>query len=67
MNVCADFFYFFIIGAALLLSVLGLWFTAIIPGFDRWSKRFFMLYFIVLTVTIPDNAAEQLDFPGIGN
>ena len=43
-----DIFFFFIIGAALLLSVLGLWFTAVIPGLDRWSKRFFLCYFVVL-------------------
>ena len=40
-------FYFSIISAALLLSVLGAWFTAVIPGIDRWSKRFFLCYFIV--------------------
>jgi len=43
-----DIFYFFIGGVALLLTVLGLWFTAIMPGIDRWSKRFFLSYFIVL-------------------
>ena len=30
-----DIFYFSIFGAALLLSVMGVWFTAIIPGLDR--------------------------------
>ena len=48
MNGWIDFFYFFICGAALLLSVLALWFTAIMPGIDRWSKRFFLLFFTVL-------------------
>ena len=42
------FFYFFITGSALLLSILGLWFTAIVSGIDRWSKRFFRVYFFVL-------------------
>lgn len=51
MNGWSDFLYFFIIGAALLLSVLGLWFTAIIPGFDRSSKRFFLYYFMVLMLS----------------
>ena len=41
-----DIFYFSIFGAALLLSVMGVWFTAIIPGLDRWSKRFFLYYFL---------------------
>ena len=43
----SDIFYFSVISAALLLSVLGLWFTAIVPGIDRWNKRFFLSYFIV--------------------
>ena len=48
MNGWIEYFYFFIIGAALLLSVLGLWLTAILPAVDRWSRRFFRNYFIVL-------------------
>ena len=50
MNDWVNFFYFFIIGAALLLSVLGLWLTAILPGVDHWSRRFFRNYFIILFV-----------------
>ena len=42
-----DIFNIFISGVALLLSVIALWFTAIIPGLDRWSRRFFIGYFIV--------------------
>ena len=48
MNEWIDNFYFLVGGAALLLSVLGLWFIAILPGIDRWSKNFFMSFFIVL-------------------
>ena len=43
----SDVFYFSIISAVMMLSVLGLWFTANIPGIDRWSKRFFLMYFSV--------------------
>ena len=43
-----DTFYFSIISMALVLSVMGLWFTAVMPGMDDWSKRFFLVYFIVL-------------------
>ena len=43
-----DFFFFFIIGAVLLLSALGLWSAAIMPGIERWSRRFFLCYFSVL-------------------
>ena len=38
---------FSLFSAALLLSMMGLWFTVIIPGIDRWSRRFFQCYFIV--------------------
>ena len=48
MNNWLDFFNIFINGAALSLSVLGLWFSAIVPGIDRWTKRFFLNYFTVL-------------------
>ena len=46
MNGWIDFLYAFLYGALLLLSVLGLWLTAIMPGIDRWSKRFFQCFFI---------------------
>ena len=48
MNGWSDSFYYFITGAALLLSVMGLWFTVLVPGIDRWSKRFFQCFFTVL-------------------
>ena len=50
MSHWSEIFYFSIISAALLLSVVGLWFTAVMPGIDRWGKRFFLHYFIVLMV-----------------
>jgi len=43
-----EFFYYFVIWATLMLSTLGLWFTAIMPGIDGWSKRFFRSFFVVL-------------------
>ncbi|MBQ8093592.1 MAG: histidine kinase, partial [Clostridia bacterium] len=51
MNSGINSFYFFITGAALLLSVMGLWFTALIPGFDRWDRRFFLSYFFLLLIS----------------
>ncbi|MBQ8092597.1 MAG: hypothetical protein IJ242_03370 [Clostridia bacterium] len=47
MNSWTESLDFAIIGATTLLSVLGLWFSAVIPGIDRWSRRFFTSYFIV--------------------
>ncbi len=52
MNGWIYYFYAFILGASLLLAVLGVWLTAVMPGLDRWSKRFFRDYFVVLTVCV---------------
>ncbi len=46
-----DFFYMFMIGGAMLLSMMGLWFVRIMPGIDRWSRRFFRCYFLILMVS----------------
>ena len=46
MNNWVYLFYYFLIGVALFLSIQGLWFTAIMPGIDRWSMRFFRYLFI---------------------
>lgn len=40
--------YAFICGAVLLLMGMGLGFVAMMPGIDRWSKRFFIAFFGVL-------------------
>ena len=50
MSHWSEIFYFSIISAALLLSMVGLWFTAVMPGIDRWGKRFFLCFFTVLMV-----------------
>ena len=60
MNNWIDFFYFFLLGAALLLSVLGVGFTAIMPGMERWSKRFFRDYFLVLMGCCLSGFAEMV-------
>ena len=51
MNSWRLFFYYFIGGAALILSVLGLWFIYIMPNIERWSKRFFQNFFKILLLT----------------
>ena len=46
-----DFYFFcFMSGVALLLSLLGLWFVAIMPSIDSWSKRFFRILFSALVL-----------------
>ena len=44
--------------AALLLSIMGLWFAIVIPGIDRWSKRFFVLYFTIFMLCCLSGIAE---------
>ena len=44
----ADLSYVFISGAALLISILGEWFIAILPGIETWNRHFFQRYFFVL-------------------
>ncbi len=51
MNGFTESFYSFISGAAFLLSVLGVWFTIVIPGIDRWAKRFFLSFYIILLLS----------------
>ena len=61
-----DYFYVSVSGAALLLSAMGLWFTAVIPGTDRWSRRFFLWYFLIFLLCGLTSAAEMIlaSFPG---
>ena len=59
MSVWVCVFYFSVVSAALVLSLLGLWFTAIMPGMDRWNKRFFLSYFAVLMLCCLSATAEM--------
>ncbi|MBQ9607561.1 MAG: histidine kinase [Lachnospiraceae bacterium] len=47
MNNWIGSFNFFMFGAGLLLCLMGLWFIVVIPGIDRWSRRFFLSFMIV--------------------
>ena len=69
MNSWIDSFNLSISSAALLLSVMGLWFTSVISGIDRWSKRFFMSFFYFsagLPVWHPRNSLPILYRPEYG-
>ena len=59
---------FSLTGAALLLSVMGLWFTVVIPGMDRWSRRFFMSYYIVFLLcdltSVLETVFQHYNVPG---
>ena len=60
MNNWNEFFSYSISGAAQLLSAMGLWFAAIIPGIDHWSKRFFVRYFLVFMLCCLSGVLEKL-------
>lgn len=60
MSNWSDYFFIFILGAALLLSVIGVWFAAVISGIDRWSKRFFLYYFIVFALCCLSGLVDSL-------
>ncbi len=56
----SDVFYFSIISASQLLSVLGMWFTVIVAGMDRWNRRFFLNYFIVFMLCCVTGLADVI-------
>lgn len=55
-----DFFCASMFGVALLLSLMGVVFTAIIPGLDRWNKRFFLCYFSVFMLCCLSSLLETI-------
>ena len=60
MNGWTESLAFSIVGAALLLSLMGLWFTAILPGIDRWTRHFFICYFMVFMLCCLSGIVEIL-------
>ena len=50
--------YFSLYVGAFLLSVMGLWFTVIVTGIDRWSKRFFISYFLIFMLCCLSSIVE---------
>ena len=51
-------FYFSLYVGAFLLSVMGLWFTVIVTGIDRFSKRFFISYFLIFMLCCLSSIVE---------
>ena len=43
---------FFVCGAMLSLMVVGLVSAAVMPGMDRWNRRYFVIFFALLTLNI---------------
>lgn len=50
MNGLTDQIILILIGGTLMLVFLGLGAAVIMPGIDRWSKRFFIVFFIILVL-----------------
>ena len=53
-----------ITSAALVASMLGLLLAAVMPGFDRWSKRFFLALFSLLVVFSAVGIGESVLYAG---
>lgn len=53
---------FIIVGAALMLALLGLGVAVIMPGIDRWSKLFFEVYFLALALYISLSLTEEIGY-----
>ena len=56
-------FYYVIIGVSLLLTVMGLYLTAIMPVLDRWSKRLFIGFFSALLLCCGVSLVDMIIFP----
>lgn len=50
----------FTIGGLLVVAILGMVLAAILPGLDRWSRRFFMWFFALLTLDMVAYITELL-------
>ena len=53
---------YILVGASLMLALLGLGAVVIMPGIDRWSKRFFMVYFLSLALYAGLSMAEVISY-----
>ena len=53
---------FILIGAALMLSLLGLAAVVIMPSLNRWSKNFFFIYFLTLSLYVGFSLAELIGY-----
>ena len=45
---------------AIILSMIGLWFTSVIPGLDCWSRSFFKRYFVVFLFCVLTGILETV-------
>ena len=53
---------FILVGAAFMLALLGLGAAVIMPSLDRWSKRFFTVYFLTLSLYTGFGLGEVISY-----
>lgn len=54
------YFNYFIIGALLLSSVQGMWFTAVMPGTGSFNRRLFLSYYVVILLCCLSSLIDML-------
>ncbi|MBQ7565046.1 MAG: histidine kinase [Lachnospiraceae bacterium] len=59
MSGWSNYLWVSIVSAALMLSLIAIWFSTVIPGMDRWSRRFFRSYFIVFILCCLSSLTEM--------
>ena len=53
---------YFVAGMLVLLTMLGLWVAAVMPGLDRWSRHFFIAFFSILMLCLILYSVEMLAY-----
>ena len=53
---------YFVAGMLVLLTMLGLWIAAVMPGLDRWSRHFFIAFFSILMLCLILYSVEMLAY-----
>ena len=69
MSGWSDYLLVSIFSAALMLSIVVIWFSTVIPGMDRWNRRFFRSYFFIFILCCLSSLTETAFYlyhaPGI--
>ena len=60
MNAWIDSFCYFVCGALVALSALGLAIASVMPGVDRWNRRFFVVLFTILVLCMCSYTADMI-------
>ncbi len=58
--------FLFLLGAILMLSALELWFALILPGMNRWNRRFLIAVFTILLLCMCAGLVDALTYRKTG-